>query len=203
MAMNALGTIQSPCSGKTLGGIQAIFVERRSLFPRYFQWIIDSSLQNQYPIINGPLIPRPRLWLEILHNKDISTYTEVSSLEPSRNYTNKITINVNRSTLENRNRFEQMMVTGDIMIAILDYNDNYWLMGEDNGCIATTSTNFETYQGRQTMTIEFTSIERHPMKRLDGSFIFYYLPVGQVVISFSGTTWLFALSWQEFIDQTW
>lgn len=165
------------CAERVLGGIAEIWVAKRTEFGPFNStaWYYEQTHQLQYAKIIYSRAPKRVCMCNILHSIDDAKFSQVQAITPSRNYTMTLDLFFNEYNIVNRDLIEQFVVDDELVIVFLTNAGVYYLMGETNGCSVNWNFSTEVYKGKFGSSVQFTCIERYPIRIIDDVYLTYYL----------------------------
>lgn len=174
--MNQLLNPNQFCESSTIGGIKRVWVAQRQWFGRF--WLYSETSNLQYGQIIGHVTANQSLaWYRILERRVDGSFTQTQTLSPSRVYTQTLSLNFNQMDIEKRDSFEQLVVCKDPVFIFQDFNDNYWLIGESNGCRVDFNGKTDSHQGFNDFSLIISCNERYPIRQLSDEYISTYVDV--------------------------
>lgn len=166
------------CSDKGIGGIKRLFYTDRTALGN-FGYTETNAIQFG-EIIN---CENPQYWWLIDFSLSTAEFTETPKLEPSRYYGQTLSFDIKQMTIESRDFLENLYTNDNIAIVFQDYNNQYFLMGEENGCRFIQSFKTGQFKSNQTYNCSFIGFERYPVRTVNSTFVntfvVYYKNISQ------------------------
>lgn len=186
------------CDNKTIGGIGKLYFKERKEIDR---WFYEKTAQLQQGIILGQS-GNDNHWHLLLYDLKTAIFTQTELFIPSRNYDMTLKIQINKMSVYNRDKMEQLSVIKDIVALYEDNNGNWWLMGETFGCRGTHSTSTDVDNGNNIYELTLSCKERYPIRNMSQDYIDNYVEVP--IINFCSQSWdtICNSSWQEICNMT-
>lgn len=155
------------------GGVRAIYISQRGLFGRWFNRV--QGAQGQRVQVVGHTGQQNVWFADTGINVRTATLTEASVSDPYPAYNVTLSFRYSGWDVDSRNLGEQLLRVRDAIFIVEDYGGKYWLVGEDNGCVVSTSAGTEAYGGASAITVTATCSQRVPVRQVAESYIAAYV----------------------------
>lgn len=162
-----LQQVPNLCIDSTIGGIKKVYVSQRNTHGPF--WYYTETKYIQFGEINGNSVVDK--WYKLFNRTSGSTFTQVQNSSPSRSYSLTLTLSFNKMEIVKRDVFEQFVVARDTIFIVQDFNQNWWLLGETNGCIVEWEAGTDDYLGINGDKLTISCRERSPIRQVSQTFI--------------------------------
>lgn len=198
--MNEIYKYDKFCVDKTIGGIRQVWISRRKNFGR--TWFYSETDKLQFGEILGHSGDQ-NTWYFIFNRTSDGIFTQGQTLTPSRSYQMNLSLKFNKNDIINRDMFESLVVSRDLVIAFLDYNNIWWLMGESKGCSVNWNSSSDQKLGLNQSELIISCNERYPIRTIASTYTDLHLNCEKQTVC--GMDWvdLCALSWVDVCALTW
>jgi hypothetical protein len=185
-----------------LPGVNTLYFQRRSNFGR---WFYEPTSPGQQSLIIGNSITGQQIY-PLYFIPSTAEFSETSNTRPARWWECELTVDIIQRNGFDRDKFEQFLVLGDIIIFYEDSNGRWWLLGEEYG--TTTSWNSQVNNTFNQYQITFRANQRWPLREISLDYIARLIDPDLVITQLCQATWLqlcgpFAPGWTQLCLLPW
>lgn len=165
------------CKSYSVGGIKRLFITNKSWITDYYFDLTDSELST---ITNLQTSSSYQQWYEFQVTKTFLNLSEVLEKSGQKDLFIK-SLDATFIKLDATKRgVLQRLMNAKSVIAVLDNNDKWWIIGEDNGCIKKEyKAQTSTIDGTSDYRILFESKGKYQMRNIDSTYAYTNIALEQ------------------------
>jgi len=166
------------CKEYSLGGIKRLFITNKSWITDYYFLTTDAELSTVQNLATGNGYIQ---WYEFQITKTfLNTFENLEVSGQKEAFIKNVDATFLKLDATKRGVL-QRLINSPSVIAVLDNNDKWWIIGEDTGCIRKEyKAQTSTIDGTSDYRILFESKGKYQMRNIDATYAYNYIALEQV-----------------------